>query len=163
MVALVAASIHPGHHVRGCQKTYTGPMITRGIDATYRGTRHISARDKRRLGRYIRCARPGVSRAKMRSYRHRAWMAWWKRCYDLTHWRWPWSCIAHYESGGNPAEDTGNGFYGGLQFTMGTWYANGGRGNPAAASIPEQERVAERVLHSQGWGAWPNTSRMCGL
>ena len=78
-------------------------------------------------------------------------------------WSWPWSCIAQYESGGNPAENTGNGFYGGLQFTMGTWLANGGTGNPADASIAEQEAVANNVLASQGWGAWPNTSRMCGL
>jgi hypothetical protein len=80
-----------------------------------------------------------------------------------SNWTPPWDCIAHYESGGNPSEDTGNGFYGGLQFTLQTWYAYGGTGNPADASIPEQEAVAERVLQSQGWNAWPNTSQMCGL
>jgi hypothetical protein len=104
-----------------------------------------------------------VSVPRIHRYWHKAIVAWSQRRYDLTHWRWPWSCISRYEAGGNPAEDTGNGFYGGLQFTMGTWLANGGHGNPANASIPEQERVAERVLASQGWGAWPNTSRMCGM
>jgi hypothetical protein len=78
-------------------------------------------------------------------------------------WTGPWACIARYESGGNPAANTGNGFYGGLQFTLGTWQANGGTGNPANASIAQQEAVANNVLASQGWGAWPNTSRMCGL
>jgi hypothetical protein len=78
-------------------------------------------------------------------------------------WTGPWACIAQHESGGNPAENTGNGFYGGLQFTMSTWQAYGGTGNPASASIGEQEAVAQRVLAAQGWGAWPNTSRMCGL
>ena len=77
-------------------------------------------------------------------------------------WSGPWACIAHYESGGNPATDTGNGYYGGLQFSMSTWHAYGGTGNPAAASIAAQEAVAARVLASQGWRAWPNTSRLCG-
>jgi Transglycosylase-like domain len=80
-------------------------------------------------------------------------------------WSWPWSCIADHEGWppGNPATDTGNGYYGGLQFTMQTWLAFGGVGNPADASIGEQEVVAERVLRAQGWGAWPNSSAACGL
>jgi hypothetical protein len=77
-------------------------------------------------------------------------------------WSGPWACIARYESGGNPSEDTGNGYYGGLQFSLSSWAGAGGVGNPAAASIAEQEAVAERLLAMQGWGAWPNTSRMCG-
>ena len=77
-------------------------------------------------------------------------------------WTGPWACIAHYESGGNPAENTGNGYYGGLQFVLSTWYAYGGVGNPANASIAEQETVANKVLAADGWGQWPNTSQMCG-
>lgn len=69
-----------------------------------------------------------------------------------------WDAVAACESGGNWAIQTGNGYYGGLQFTMGTWHANGGSGNPANASRSEQIRVAENVLHSQGRGAWP----VCG-
>jgi hypothetical protein len=69
-----------------------------------------------------------------------------------------WDAIAQCESGGNWAISTGNGYSGGLQFTMGTWHANGGSGSPAGASREEQIRVAENVLHSQGIHAWP----VCG-
>lgn len=69
-----------------------------------------------------------------------------------------WDAIAACESGGNWHINTGNGFVGGLQFTMSTWRSNGGQGSPAAASREEQIRVAENVLHSQGIGAWP----VCG-
>jgi LysM repeat protein len=69
-----------------------------------------------------------------------------------------WDAVAHCESGGNWATDTGNGFYGGLQFTMSTWHANGGSGSPQNASRSEQIAVANRVLASQGIGAWP----VCG-
>lgn len=67
-----------------------------------------------------------------------------------------WDAIAACESGGNWAINTGNGYYGGLQFSMGTWRANGGSGSPHNASRAEQIRVAENVLRSQGIGAWPS-------
>jgi len=66
--------------------------------------------------------------------------------------------VAQCESGGNYAINTGNGFYGGLQFTLSTWAAYGGRGAPQNASKSEQIAVAERVLAGQGKGAWP----VCG-
>ena len=69
-----------------------------------------------------------------------------------------WDAVAACESGGNWAINTGNGYYGGLQFTMGTWQSNGGSGSPHNASREEQIRVAENVLNSQGIGAWP----VCG-
>jgi len=69
-----------------------------------------------------------------------------------------WDAIAACESGGNWAINTGNGFYGGLQFTLSTWAANGGTGMPQNASPAEQIRVAENVLRTQGIGAWP----VCG-
>jgi hypothetical protein len=69
-----------------------------------------------------------------------------------------WDAIASCESGGNWHTATGNGYYGGLQFTMGTWAANGGSGSPSAASREEQIRVAENVLRNQGIRAWP----VCG-
>lgn len=69
-----------------------------------------------------------------------------------------WDAIAACESGGNWHISTGNGFYGGLQFTMSTWHAYGGSGNPAAASREQQIAVAERILAGQGIGAWP----VCG-
>ncbi len=70
-----------------------------------------------------------------------------------------WDAIAACESGGNWAINTGNGYYGGLQFSMGTWRANGGSGSPHGASRSEQIRVAENVLRSQGIGAWPGCGR----
>ena len=69
-----------------------------------------------------------------------------------------WDQVARCESGGNWAINTGNGYQGGLQFTSGTWHANGGSGAANGASREEQIRVAENVLHSQGIGAWP----VCG-
>lgn len=69
-----------------------------------------------------------------------------------------WDGVARCESGGNWGINTGNGYYGGLQFTPGTWHSNGGSGSPSAASKEEQIRVAENVLQSQGVGAWP----VCG-
>lgn len=69
-----------------------------------------------------------------------------------------WDAVARCESGGNWAINTGNGYYGGLQFNLGTWRANGGSGMPHQASRSEQIRVAENVLRRQGRGAWP----VCG-
>jgi LysM repeat protein len=75
-----------------------------------------------------------------------------------------WGCIAQHESGGNPAEDTGNGFYGAFQFTISSWEgAGGGPGLPSNYSYATQLAVAQRLQQMQGWGAWPNTSRMCGV
>lgn len=69
-----------------------------------------------------------------------------------------WEEVAECESGGDWTTDTGNGFYGGLQFTPETWKANGGTGMASEASQAEQIRVAENVLKTQGPGAWP----VCG-
>jgi LysM repeat protein len=72
-----------------------------------------------------------------------------------------WSAIAACESGGNWSADTGNGFYGGLQFTEGTWlgYGGGQYASSASQATPaEQIAVAQRVLAGQGIGAWP----VCG-
>jgi hypothetical protein len=73
-----------------------------------------------------------------------------------------WDQIAQCESGGRWNTSTGNGFSGGLQFTPSTWRANGGSGSPAGATRAQQIAVAERVLASQGWGAWPSCSRKVG-
>ena len=72
-----------------------------------------------------------------------------------------WDQVARCESGGNWAINTGNGYQGGLQFSPGTWSAHGGgEFAPAAhmATKDEQIAVAERVLATQGRGAWP----VCG-
>ena len=69
-----------------------------------------------------------------------------------------WDAIAQCESGGNWAANTGNGHYGGLQFSPTTWATNGGVGSPAAATRDEQIQVARNVFRTQGIGAWP----VCG-
>lgn len=73
-----------------------------------------------------------------------------------------WDTVASCESGGNWAINTGNGYHGGLQFSPGTWSGHGGSEfAPAAylATKEEQIAVAERVLASQGKGAWPTCGR----
>ena len=69
-----------------------------------------------------------------------------------------WDGVAQCESGGNWAINTGNGYYGGLQFSQSTWESHGGSGRADQASKAEQVRVAENVLQTQGPGAWP----VCG-
>jgi Transglycosylase-like domain len=69
-----------------------------------------------------------------------------------------WSAIATCESGGNWSANTGNGFYGGLQFTEQTWLSYGGGQYASSANLAtkaQQIAVAERVLAGQGIGAWP--------
>lgn len=72
-----------------------------------------------------------------------------------------WDQIARCESGGNWSINTGNGYYGGLQFSGGTWRAYGGGAYASTAnraSRGQQIAIAERVLSAQGWGAWPSCS-----
>jgi nucleoid-associated protein YgaU len=72
-----------------------------------------------------------------------------------------WEAVKDCESRGNGgwSADTGNGYYGGLQVKLSTWYANGGTGNPAEASSAEQIAVAKNILATQGAGAWPNCGK----
>ena len=74
-----------------------------------------------------------------------------------------WDRIAACESGGNWSINTGNGFYGGLQFTLSTWRAYGGSGMPNNASRETQIAVAKKIQASQGWGAWPACTSKLGL
>lgn len=77
-----------------------------------------------------------------------------------------WDALAQCESGGNWSTNTGNGYYGGLQFAQGTWESHGGtQYAPTAdqATREQQIAVAEKVLASQGWGAWPACSSSLGL
>src|ERR1700742_2043087 len=72
-----------------------------------------------------------------------------------------WDRVAACESGGNWRINTGNGYHGGLQFSQGTWAAHGGgefAGSANQATREQQIAVAERVLATQGRGAWP----VCG-
>ncbi|HUP26213.1 MAG TPA: transglycosylase family protein [Candidatus Limnocylindrales bacterium] len=74
-----------------------------------------------------------------------------------------WDQLAQCESGGNWSINTGNGFYGGLQFTLASWRGVGGSGYPHQASREEQIARAEILLSKQGWGAWPACSAKLGL
>ena len=74
-----------------------------------------------------------------------------------------WDRLAQCESGGDWSINTGNGFYGGLQFTLSTWRAYGGSGMPHEASREQQIAVAKRVQAGQGWGAWPACTAKLGI
>ncbi|MEU7926937.1 transglycosylase family protein [Micromonospora sp. NPDC049107] len=76
-----------------------------------------------------------------------------------------WDAIAQCESGGNWKINTGNGYYGGLQFSQGTWAGYGGTKYAARADLAsrgEQIAIAEKVLDGQGIGAWPTCGRKGG-
>jgi uncharacterized protein YabE (DUF348 family) len=75
-----------------------------------------------------------------------------------------WDKLAQCEAGGNWATNTGNGYYGGLQFSLGTWHAYGGAGLPSNASRLTQIAIATKVRNaSGGYGAWPACSQALGL
>ncbi|MFF4171582.1 transglycosylase family protein [Streptomyces sp. NPDC001744] len=80
--------------------------------------------------------------------------------------QWPWGCVAECESGGRWNANTGNGYYGGLQFWQPTWAGYGGLAYARRADLAtraQQITVAEEVLRVQGWSAWPTCSRKYGL
>jgi uncharacterized protein YabE (DUF348 family) len=75
-----------------------------------------------------------------------------------------WDQLAQCESGGNWAINTGNGYYGGLQFNLQTWQAYGGTGYPHENSRETQIAVATRLRDANGgYGAWPHCSAQLGL
>lgn len=75
-----------------------------------------------------------------------------------------WDRLAQCEAGGNWATNTGNGYYGGLQFSLGTWQAYGGSGLPSNASRETQIAIATKVRDaSGGYGAWPACAASLGL
>ncbi|MEV4483746.1 transglycosylase family protein [Micromonospora coxensis] len=76
-----------------------------------------------------------------------------------------WDAIAQCESGGNWSINTGNGYYGGLQFSQSTWSGYGGKKYAARADLAsrsEQIAIAEKVLDGQGIGAWPTCGKKGG-
>jgi hypothetical protein len=74
-----------------------------------------------------------------------------------------WDQLAECESEGDWAAATGNGYYGGLQFSQTTWLDFGGTGSPHEATREEQIMRGEAVQAAQGWGAWPRCSATLGL
>ena len=77
-----------------------------------------------------------------------------------------WDRLAQCESGGDWSINTGNGYYGGVQFSASTWAAYGGTQYAERADLAsksEQIAIAEKTLDGQGWGAWPACSASLGL
>jgi|HubBroStandDraft_1064217.scaffolds.fasta_scaffold69226_2 hypothetical protein len=74
-----------------------------------------------------------------------------------------WSELRDCESGGNYAEDTGNGYYGAYQFALSTWYGLGFSGLPSDASPATQDEAAQMLQARSGWGQWPACSYELGL
>ena len=77
-----------------------------------------------------------------------------------------WDRLAQCESGGNWSINSGNGYYGGLQFSKSTWLAyGGGQYAPTAnqATRDQQIAIAKKTQASQGWGAWPACTKKLGI
>ena len=74
-----------------------------------------------------------------------------------------WAKLAQCESGGNPATNTGNGFYGMYQFTLETWQSLGGTGYPHEADAATQTAMAKKLQAQAGWGQWPGCADKLGL
>jgi Transglycosylase-like domain len=73
-----------------------------------------------------------------------------------------WDRLAQCESGGNWAANTGNGYYGGIQFSLSSWQAAGGSGQPDLASRVTQIAMGQNLWHQGGWSHWPACSLKLG-
>ena len=73
-----------------------------------------------------------------------------------------WDRLAQCESGGNWAANTGNGYYGGIQFSLSSWQAVGGTGYPHEASRETQIAMGQRLWNQGGWSHWPACSSQLG-
>lgn len=73
-----------------------------------------------------------------------------------------WDKLAQCESGGNWAINTGNGYYGGIQFSLQTWRGIGGTGYPHEHSRETQIAMGKKLWEVQGWGAWPGCTSKFG-
>jgi Transglycosylase-like domain len=87
-------------------------------------------------------------------------------CYDAGAERSVWDDLAQCEAGGNWGANTGNGYYGGLQFGSTAWISNGGEEFAPRADMASREQqivVGERLHAAAGWSPWPSCSRKLGL
>jgi hypothetical protein len=73
-----------------------------------------------------------------------------------------WDALAQCESGGNWSINTGNGYYGGIQFSLSTWQGLGGTGYPHEHSREVQIAMGKKLWESSGWGAWPGCTSKLG-
>ena len=74
-----------------------------------------------------------------------------------------WDRMAQCEAGGNWSINSGNGYYGGLQFSLTTWHSFGGTGYPHQASKATQIAIGKKVQAAKGWAAWPGCARSLGF
>jgi hypothetical protein len=74
-----------------------------------------------------------------------------------------WDALAECESGGNWSINTGNGYYGGLQFSASSWRSVGGTGLPHEHSRETQILMGQRLQARSGWGSWPSCASKLGL
>lgn len=74
-----------------------------------------------------------------------------------------WEKLAMCESKGNWSIDTGNGYFGGLQFSQGAWNSVGGEGKPSDASKDEQIKRGKMLQEKRGWGVWGLCAKKLGL
>ena len=74
-----------------------------------------------------------------------------------------WEELADCESNGNWSANTGNGYYGGLQFSQASWENVGGTGLPSEAPKATQIEMGKRLQARQGWAAWPTCARQLGF
>jgi len=74
-----------------------------------------------------------------------------------------WAALRTCESGGNYTDNTGNGYYGAYQFSLGTWRGLGLAGLPSQASPATQDAAAQRLQARSGWGQWPACARRLQL
>jgi hypothetical protein len=74
-----------------------------------------------------------------------------------------WDRMAQCEAGGNWAANTGNGYFGGLQFSLSTWRSYGGTGYPHEASKATQIAIGKKLQAAKGWSAWPGCARKLGF
>ncbi|CAN5856477.1 hypothetical protein BH23ACT10_BH23ACT10_25250 [soil metagenome] len=133
-------------------------FVARALDIVPRATlaEQLAAKRKKALeAAKRRKARQAERRRKAREARRR------KRAAREP--RGVWDRLAACEAGGNWSINTGNGYYGGLQFSLGSWRAVGGSGYPHRASRSEQIKRGKRLKARQGWGAWPSCTRKLGL
>jgi hypothetical protein len=73
-----------------------------------------------------------------------------------------WDRLAQCEAGGNWSANTGNGYYGGLQFSARTWRSVGGTGLPHEHSRETQIEMGKRLQARAGWSQWPSCTRRLG-
>lgn len=74
-----------------------------------------------------------------------------------------WDALAQCESGGRWGLNSGNGYYGGIQFSLSTWRSLGGTGYPHEHSRETQIALGQKLQARSGWGQWPGCARKLGL